>query len=176
MIDKIPPDQEDSIRSEGVESSQSSGSLHRRQASSRNSPTRPRASEALQGSSRPAPPCPPRPSPSPPRQRGSPRFVATPAVDTVPDAQQGLAGQSCTSDGACTRGNGGDFAPLEALCRRVAGVSRLYWRNSPRLVAPSTWAKLNRAPLTAQVPIWWRSARGFGWCGAQSADHLGEKR
>ena len=25
-------------------------------------------------------------------------------------------------------------------------------RESPRLVAPSTWAKLNRAPLTAQVP------------------------
>ena len=29
---------------------------------------------------------------------------------------------------------------------------RLSWCNSPRLVAPSTWAKLNRAPLTAQVP------------------------
>ena len=49
-------------------------------------------------------------------------------------------------------GNGGGFAPLEASCRRVAGVSWLYWCNSPRLVAPSTWAKLNRAPLTAQVP------------------------
>ena len=30
-----------------------------------------------------------------------------------------------------TRGNGGGFAPLEAFCRRVAGVSRLYWCNSP---------------------------------------------
>ena len=29
----------------------------------------------------------------------------------------------------------GAFAPLEAFCRSVAGVSRLYWCNSPRLVA-----------------------------------------
>ena len=29
------------------------------------------------------------------------------------------------------RGDGGGFAPLEAFCRRVAGVSRLYWCNSP---------------------------------------------
>ena len=53
--------------------------------------------------------------------------------------------------GVCRADDGG-FAPLEASCRRVAGVSRLYWCNSPRLVAPSTWAKLNRAPLTAQFP------------------------
>ena len=33
------------------------------------------------------------------------------------------------------RGNGGGFAPLGASCRRVAGVSRLYWCNSPRLLA-----------------------------------------
>ena len=50
------------------------------------------------------------------------------------------------------RGNGGGFAPLGALLRRVAGVSWLYWCNSPRLVAPSTWAELDRAPLTAQFP------------------------
>ena len=48
--------------------------------------------------------------------------------------------------------NGGGFAPLEASCRRVVGVSWLYWCNFPRLVAPSTWAKLNRVPLTAQFP------------------------
>ena len=48
------------------------------------------------------------------------------------------------------RGKGGGFAPLEASCRRVAGVSRLYWCNSPRLAVPSTWAELDRAPLTAQ--------------------------
>ena len=46
----------------------------------------------------------------------------------------------------------GGFAPLEASPRRVAGVSWLYWCNSPRLVAPSTWAELDRAPLTAQFP------------------------
>ena len=44
----------------------------------------------------------------------------------------------------------GGFAPLGALLRRVAGVSRLYWCNFPRLAAPSTWAELDRAPLTAQ--------------------------
>ena len=49
-------------------------------------------------------------------------------------------------------GDGG-FAPLGALLRRVAGVSRLYWCNSPRLATPSTWAKLDRAPLIAQFPL-----------------------
>ena len=107
LIRKVPPVREDSTRSEGVDSFRSGVSPHRQQASSRNSPTRPL------------------------RQRGPPRFVATPAVNTVPDAQQGLAGQPCASEGACTRGNGGGFAPLEASCRRVAGVSRLYWCNSP---------------------------------------------
>ena len=33
------------------------------------------------------------------------------------------------------RGKGGGFAALEALLRRVAGVSRLYCCNSPRLLA-----------------------------------------
>ena len=47
-------------------------------------------------------------------------------------------------------GTGGGFAPLEASCRRVAGVSRLYWCNSPRLVAPSTWCELDRGPLMVQ--------------------------
>ena len=50
------------------------------------------------------------------------------------------------------RGNGGGFAPLEASCRRVAGVSWLYWCNCPRLVAPTTRGKLDHAPLTAQFP------------------------
>ena len=128
LIRKIPPIREDSTRSEGVDSFRSGVSPHRQQASSRNSPTRPLC------------------------QRGPPRFVTTPAVNTVPDAQQGLAGQPCVSEGACTRGNGGGFAPLEASCRRVAGVSRLYWCNSPRLLAPSTWSELDRGPLTAQFP------------------------
>ena len=50
------------------------------------------------------------------------------------------------------RGTSGGFAPLEASCRRVVGVSWLYWCNSPRLAVPSTWAELDRAPLTAQFP------------------------
>ena len=50
------------------------------------------------------------------------------------------------------RGDGGGFAALEAFCRRVAGVSRLYWCNSPRLLAPSTWGEPDRAPLMAQFP------------------------
>ena len=51
------------------------------------------------------------------------------------------------------RGNGGGFAALGALLRRVVGVSRLYWCNSPRLVVPSTWGELDRVPLMAQVPL-----------------------
>ncbi len=52
--------------------------------------------------------------------------------------QPGLAGQSCTSEGAMDpRGSVtpgvmvGVFAALEAFCRRVVGVSRLYWCNFP---------------------------------------------
>ena len=89
--------------------------------------------------------------------------------------------------------NGGGFAPLEASCRRVAGVSWLYWCNFPRLVAPSTWAKLNRVPLTAQFPrlvapstwaeldhaplmvqfppVWWRPRRG-----PSSTVHLSQRK
>ena len=47
-------------------------------------------------------------------------------------------------------GTGGGFAALEAFCRRVVGVSRLYWCNSPRMVAPSTWCELDRGPLMVQ--------------------------
>ena len=63
--------------------------------------------------------------------------------------------------GVCRADDGG-FAPLGALLRRVAGVSHLYCCNSPRLVAPSTWAKLNRAPLTAQFPRWLAARSRFG--------------
>ena len=52
--------------------------------------------------------------------------------------------------GACWADDGG-FAPLEASCRRVAGVSLVYWCNSPRLVAPSTWGELDRAPLYSAI-------------------------
>ena len=49
---------------------------------------------------------------------------------------------------------GGGFAPCEALCRRVAGVSH---------------------PCTGVIPPdWRRRGRGSWWCGRQSADPLGE--
>ena len=77
---------------------------------------------------------------------------ALPAFIGAPSGSPAPVREYCISEGAWRQGNGGGFAALEASCLRVAGVSRLYWCNSPRLLAPSTWAKLNRAPLTAQVP------------------------
>ena len=54
------------------------------------------------------------------------------------------------------RGKGGGFAALEALLRRVAGVSRLYWCNSPRLVAVRSrfgamWAQRRLAWCVARM-------------------------
>ena len=66
--------------------------------------------------------------------RGQQSVVPRHPADTAStDAQPGLAwpGQRRTVREHDTRGNGGGFAPLEAFCRRVAGVSRLYWCNSP---------------------------------------------
>ena len=50
------------------------------------------------------------------------------------------------------RGNDGGFAPLEALLRRVAGVSRLYWCNSPRLVAVSLESRPRPGPPAPSDP------------------------
>ena len=52
--------------------------------------------------------------------------------------------------GVCRADDGG-FAALEASCRRVAGVSWLYWCNSPRLVAvrsrfEAVWRPKRRPP------------------------------
>ena len=52
--------------------------------------------------------------------------------------------------GVCRADDGG-FAPLEASPRRVAGVSRLYWCNSP--------------------PVWWRPRRGVS-----STVHLSQRK
>ena len=73
----------------------------------------------------------------------------------VPWLAQCLEARPCSPDPppsapGCISGCRGGFAPLEASCRRVAGVSRLYWCNSPRLLAPSTWGELDRAPLKVQ--------------------------
>ena len=62
---------------------------------------------------------------------------ALPAFIGAPSGSPAPVREYCISEGAWRQGNGGGFAALEASCRRVAGVSRLYWCNSPRLVAPS---------------------------------------
>ena len=61
------------------------------------------------------------------RQQGPPRLVATPAISSIPDAQQGLAEQRRTTRGTWRRGGSvapgarvGGFAALGALLRRVA--------------------------------------------------------
>ena len=48
-------------------------------------------------------------------------------------------------------GDGG-FAPLEALLRRVAGVSWLYWCNSPRLVVVSLESRPRPGPPAPSDP------------------------
>ena len=62
------------------------------------------------------------------------------------------------------RGNNGGFAALGALLRRVAGVSRLYWCNSPRLVAVRSRfgavRRPHRRPPRRQTPTTGRCERG----------------
>ena len=70
------------------------------------------------------------------------------------------------------RHNGG-FAPLEAFCRRVAGVSRLYWCNSPLLVAVrsrfgAAWCPKCRPPRR-KTPTKGCRGRGGLRCGHNSA-------
>jgi len=64
---------------------------------------------------------------------------------------------------------GGGFAPLEASLRRVAGVSRLYWCNSPRLLAVRprfgvVWCAKCRPPRwkTLKMGCYGRSGLRFG--------------
>ena len=88
-------------------------------------------------------------------------------------AHQCLAGQPCTSDGAYTRDNGGGFAALEVSPRRVAGVSRLYWCNSPRLLAVrSRFGAVRRPkcrPPRRQTPTMGCCGRGGLRCGHNGA-------
>ena len=64
--------------------------------------------------------------------------------------------------GVCRADDGG-FAPLEASCRRVAGVSRLYWCNSPRLLTATsrfgTVRRLRRRPPRRKTP----TMESCGW-------------
>ena len=71
------------------------------------------------------------------------------------------------------RGKGGGFAALEALLRRVAGVSRLYCCNSPRLLAVRTrfgaaWRPKCRPPRR-QTPTMGCCGRGGLRCGHNGA-------
>ena len=57
---------------------------------------------------------------------------------------------------------------VSSACRASIGaIPPVWW--CPRR-GPSSTVHLSQR----NSPIWWRSARGFGWCGAQSADHFGE--
>ena len=47
---------------------------------------------------------------------------------------------------------GGGFAPLGAFLRRVAGVSRLYWRNSPHPLLQQEDGVRRVVPLMVQFP------------------------
>ena len=91
--------------------------------------------------------------------RGQQSVVPRHPADTAStDAQPGLAwpGQRRTVREHDTRGNDGGFAALEAFCQRVAGVSHLYWCNSPlscpgmKGVAPKPQAP--RHPRTPKPP------------------------
>ena len=65
--------------------------------------------------------------------------------------------------------NGGGFAPLEASCRRVAGVSWLYWCNSPRLVAVSLESRQRPGPPVLSDPSGERRIFGDGGFAALGA-------
>ena len=108
--------------------------------------------------------------------RGQQSVVPRHPADTAStDAQPGLAwpGQRRTVREHDTRGNGGGFAALGAFCRRVAGVSRLYWCNSPRLVAVrsrfgAVWRPHRRSPRR-QTPTMGCRGRGGLHCGHNDA-------
>ena len=115
--------------------------------------------------------------------RGQQSVVPRHPADTAStDAQPGLAwpGQRRTVREHDTRGNDGGFAPLGASCRRVAGVSRLYWCNSPRLLAArprfgavrsqfgAVWRPHSRPPRR-QTPTMGCRGRGGLHCGHNDA-------
>ena len=137
---------EDCTRSVGVDFCRSGVSPHRTQASSRSWPPvtlPPLPATPFRRLSAPALPA--------PVQQG-PVSDAFPAFIGAPPGSPAPVRERTPVRAHDARGNGGGFAPLGALLRRVVSVSWLYWCNSPRLAVPSTWAELDRAPLTAQFP------------------------
>ena len=118
---------------------------------------------------------PPAPTMSPTIRRGasSPSSLGIPPIPPPPTPNLAWPGQRRTVREHDTRGNGGGFAPLEAFCRRVAGVSRLYWCNSPRLVAVrsrfgAVWRPHRRSPRR-QTPTMGCRGRGGLHCGHNDA-------
>ena len=71
-------------------------------------------------------------------------------------APTGAAPKCRRCRGALQGDCGGGFAPCEALCRRVAGVSEAWMASFPA--------------------DWWRRGRDLRWCGRQSADPLDKSR
>jgi len=97
--------------------------------------------------------------------RGQQSVVPRHPADTAStDAQPGLAwpGQRRTVREHDTRGNGGGFAPLEAFCRRVAGVSRLYWCNSPPFGGGEVAVRGGVAPAS-QITTATNADNGVSW-------------
>jgi len=110
------------------------------------------------------------------RAAGGPLGGVSPRLVAVSLESRSRPGPSALSDPFGERrifGDGG-FAALEASRRRVAGVSRLYWCNSPRLVAVrsrfgAAW-RPNRRPPRRQTPTMGCRGRGglrFGQNGAR---------
>ena len=89
----------------------------------------------------------------------------------------GAVPRTCGRCGALRAGCDGGFALQEAFWRRVAGVSDPRVVQFPRLAAMGPFTVCDyRPPCSAIPPDWRRRGRGLRCWGAQTADHLGDKR
>ena len=124
----------------------------------------------------------PAPTMSPKRCRGadSPSCLGIPPIPPPPTPNLAWPGQRRTVREHDTRGNDGGFAPLGASCRRVTGVSWLYWCNSPRLLAARSRSgavrprfevtrRPHRRPPRRQTPTTGCRGRGSLHCGHNDA-------
>ena len=124
----------------------------------------------------------PAPTMSPKRCRGadSPSSLGIPPIPPPPTPNLAWPGQRRTVREHDTRGNDGGFAPLGASCRRVTGVSWLYWCNSPRLLAARSRSgavrprfevtrRPHRRPPRRQTPTTGCRGRGSLHCGHNDA-------
>ena len=106
----------------------------------------------------------PAPTMSPTIRRGasSPSSLGIPPIPPPPTPNLAWPGQRRTVREHDTRGNGGGFAPLEAFCRRVAGVSRLYWCNSPPFGGGEVAVRGGVAPAS-QITTATNADNGVSW-------------